>query len=206
MKSPTTEAHNLLTEAKTLFLQGNYEMAIPSFQRLVNGANPCSESFRGLGFALQAVGKPAEALRVFEKGLITFREDAELHFGRAIVLQSMGQSLKAIQAFEDVLKANPQHKTAHKFLQTALAQHTRELMAQGNFIWAEEMIHRQLAYDPKCPDALALSVEFDLKMAKYDEAKRSYRILAESKPDHPAVRDLAARLGLGDQRERGWLY
>ncbi len=199
-------ASDILCQAKTSYLHGNYDEAIALFQKLVSGPDPKAEAFRGLGFALHAVGKPAEALRVFERGLVVKRGDAELHFGRAVALQSLGESLKAIQEFEEVLKLNPNHVTAKKYLQTALAQHTRDLFKQGNFIWAEEMINRQLENDPKCADALALSVEFNVQMANYEDAKRNFRVLSESKPDHPAIADLAVKLGLVQHRERGWLY
>jgi len=206
MQSQSLQTADLLNQAKTSYLKGQFDEAIPLFQKLVAGPNPKPEAFRGLGFSLHATGKPGEAAKVFDRGIQVSRDDAELHFGKAVALQSLGESLKAIQEFETVLKLNPNHTTAKKYLQTALAQHTKELFAQGNFIWAEEMINRQLENDPKCADALALSVEFNVQMSNYDDAKRNFRVLSESKPDHPAIADLAMKLGLVKHRERGWLY
>lgn len=206
MQSQSLQTADLLNQAKIAYLKGQFEEAVPLFQKLVSAANPNPEAFRGLGFSLHAIGKPSEAAKVFDRGLQLSRDDAELHFGKAVALQSIGESLKAIHEFELVLKLNPNHTTAKKYLQTALAQHTKELFAQGNFIWAEEMINRQLENDPKCADALALSIEFDVQMSNYEAAKHNFRILSESKPDHPAINDLAMKLGLVKHRERGWLY
>jgi hypothetical protein len=68
------------------------------------------------------------------------------------------------------------------------------------------MIEDQLALNEHAPDALAQMIQLKNRLSEYDEAKRLFRLLNETKPDYPGIYDLAKMLGLVKHRERGWLY
>ncbi|ARU42293.1 hypothetical protein CCB80_14525 [Armatimonadetes bacterium Uphvl-Ar1] len=196
----------LLERGKSLFKSNQFSEAATAFQQVVEIDPSNTEAIIGLAFALHATSQSAEALQVFEKGIKLSFNQPELHFGHGLALMETGDPYRAINEFKRTLELNPNHPLATKMLQKALQIHTRELMAAGNFNWAEQAIQNQLELDPHCSDALAQLTEFKHKMAEYEEAKRHFRILTESKPDHPAIPDLAKLLGLIKHRERGWLY
>ncbi|MBA4292112.1 hypothetical protein C0431_04000 [bacterium] len=197
---------SLLDQGKKLFQSQQFDQAIEKFRHAHEIDPSNTEAILGLGFALHATNQPEQARRAFEDGLKLSFNQPELHFGHGLTLMETNDPFRAINEFKRTLELNPNHPLAPKMLQKALQIHTRELMAAGNFNWAEQAIQNQLELDPHCSDALAQLTEFKHKMAEYEDAKRHFRILTESKPDHPAIPDLAKLLGLIKHRERGWLY
>lgn len=196
----------LFDQGKELFQSQQFDQAVEKFRCSLEHDPNNTEAILGLGFALHATNQPEQARKVFEDGLKLSFNQPELHFGHGLALMETGDPYRAINEFKRTLELNPNHPLATKMLQKALQIHTRELMAAGNFNWAEQAIQNQLELDPHCSDALAQLTEFKHKMAEYEDAKRHFRILTESKPDHPAIPDLAKLLGLIKHRERGWLY
>lgn len=197
---------SLLDQGKTYFQNHQFDQATEAFHKVLKLDPNNTEAILGLGFALHACNRPDQARKAFEDGLRLSFNQPELHFGHGLALMETGDAYRAINEFKRTLELNPKHPLATKMLQKALQIHTKELMVAGNFNWAEQAIQNQLDLDPHCSDALAQLTEFKHKMAEYEEAKRHFRILTESKPDHPAIPDLAKLLGLIKHRERGWLY
>lgn len=197
---------SLLDQGKTYFQNHQFDQATEAFHEVLKLDPNNAEAILGLGFALHASNRPDQARKAFEDGLRISFNQPELHFGHGLSLMETGDAFRAINEFKRTLELNPKHPLAIKMLQKALQIHTKELMAAGNFNWAEQAIQNQLELDPHCSDALAQLTEFKHKMAEYEEANRHFRILTESKPDHPAIPDLAKLLGLIKHRERGWLY
>jgi tetratricopeptide (TPR) repeat protein len=194
-----------LDHAKSLLFNGQFDLAINAFRDSLN-QQPCLDAHIGLGFALHAAKRTREACAAFESGLRDFPDQAELHFGHGIALADLGDDYRAIEELKRGLELNPQHPQATLALKLALQRHTKELLTAKNFVWVESLIEHQLRLDPKCADALAQKAEWQHQMGEYEQAKRTFRTLAESKPDHPALADLAKKHGLEKQRERGWLY
>ena len=195
-----------LVEGKQLFQAGNYSEAITKFEKAIEESSNKVDSYLGLGFALHAVGEPEKAVNAFQEGLSIDPNIAELHFGHGLALMESGDPYRAIRELKRTLELAPEHPLCGKMLQKALQLHTQNLLKSGNFTWAEKMIKDQLDLDEHCPDALALLIELKNMVSEYGEARRLFRQLNETKPDHPALPDLAMKLGLVKHRERGWLY
>lgn len=199
-------APSCLVEGKRLFQVGDYSMAIDKFEKAIEESANKVDSYLGLGFALHAIGKSSQAVCAFREGLAINPNVAELHFGHGLALMESGDPYRAIREFKRTLELSPQHPLCRQMLRKALQLHTKELLASGNVNWAEQMIQDQLELDEHCCDALAQMIELKNMMSEYGEARRLFRQLNETKPDHPAIPDLAKLLGLIKHRERGWLY
>lgn len=196
----------LLDEGKRHFGDGQFALAAESFRAATESAPQSLEPWLGLGFALHAAGEYRQALCAFEEALAIKPDQPELQFGHGLALMESGDAYRAIRALKRCLELEPEHATCRDMLKKALVIHTKELFEQKNYVWAEQMIQDQLDLDEHDPDALAQMVELKTQLAEYDEAKRLFRNLAEHKPDYPGLVDLADKLGLRKQRERGWLY
>ncbi len=195
-----------LAQAKDLFHHGDFAKAVLSFRQAHIEAPDSIEAILGLGFALHASDRANEAIVVFQQGINHCPNHAELHFGYGLSLMTTGDEYRAIREFKRTLELEPKHPLCPALLMKALRIHTDHLLKEGNFVWAEQMIESQLSLDEHSPDALAQLIQLKNRLAEYDEAKRLFRVLNESKPDYPGIQDLAKVLGLIRHRERGWLY
>lgn len=194
-----------LIEGKQLFSERRFQEALPFFAQAIKD-NPCPDSFRGHGFCLLSLNRPDEARSAFQRGLKQCGPDAELLFGLAMAEHACGEHQRAITALEKTLALDPEHQAARSCAEKMMADCTRRYLKEGKLLWAEDMIRRRLELDPHCADALATKIELEAKLGRHGDAKRTFRILAESAPHHPAIFDLARKLGLERQRERGFLY
>lgn len=197
---------NSLADAKTLFLNGKYEESIVAFHKVLEKFPACIDGILGLGFALHAANRAPDSIEVFQNGLNRSPNHPELHFGYGLALMTIGDEYRAIREFKRTLELESDHLLCKGLLMKALRIHTDQLLSEGNFIWAEQMIESQLELDEHSPDALAQLIQLKNKLSEYDEAKRLFRVLNEKKPDYPGMYDLAQTLGLVKHRERGWLY
>ncbi len=196
---------NPLDQAKAHFADRQFADALLLFESAIK-AQPTAEAYRGIGFCHLSINQPVAARNAFERGLDTCGPDPELSFGLAMAYEALGERLKAISALEDTIALDPDHVAARSCAEKAMADCTGQYLNEGNVNWAEEMIQRRLRLDPKQPDALAAKIELDMQLGRHAEAKRSFRVLRQCSPSYPGLRDLARKLGLERQRERGFLY
>lgn len=200
------DATQHIAQGKHFLNARQFRPAVESFRAAVDLAPRSVEPLMGLGFALHASGNPGAALCAFQEALTINPNQAELHFGHGLALMETGDPYRAIREFKRTLELAPEHRVCRDMLKKALVLHTKELFEQKNFVWAEQMIQDQLELDEHDPDALAQMVDLKFRMTEYEEAKRLFRDLAEHKPDYPGLVELADKLGLRRQKERGWLY
>jgi tetratricopeptide (TPR) repeat protein len=98
-----------------------------------------------LGECLARLGRPREALEVFDAAL-AIAPDARLHFGQALALEDLSELDAARAAFEQVLLLNPAQSEALSRLALLAIQ-------RGDASAARELATRALAIDPRDPAA-----------------------------------------------------
>lgn len=68
------------------------------------------------GSALDATGKPREALKKYDEGIAKFPESHMLVFNKGITFAKMRQSKEAITTFQQAVKIEPRHASSHNAL------------------------------------------------------------------------------------------
>ncbi len=78
-----------------------------------------------LGFCLQDLGRPAEAVRYFEEALASDPNYHDARFGLASAVEAQGQSEKAVRLWREYLELAPESRwreTARKNLEQLTGQ------------------------------------------------------------------------------------
>ncbi len=125
-------------------------------------------------------GQEDKALTTLERGLQTFPKHLDLHYSRAIMLEKMGDRLRAEAAMEEVLTLEPNHAEALNYLA---------------YLWAEQGQRLELALEyarralklsdrPHIRDTLGW-VYF--RLGRFEEAQRELQRAVEGLPDDPIV-------------------
>ena len=197
------QATGFVTEGKKQFQLGNYELAVAHFESALNHGESCMEAHMGMGFSFHALGRSHQAIDSFNKSIAIDPNFAETHFGLGLALMAADDPYRAIREFKATLKLNPHHPLCLKMLQKALQLHTKDLLTEKNVLWAEQCIKDQLEIDEHCLDALAQLIELKFQMAEYGEARRHFLYLRETRPDHPALFELAEMIGIDQEKRSG---
>lgn len=153
-----------------------------------------SEQYEERGRGLLEEKRPAEALQVFQEGLIRFPGDPDLGVGRGFALLDLRRSESARGQFKEVLAARPKFGDAGQGLVDAcLALGLKdEAVAAGR---AAVPLEERNADFIHC-----LGIIF-FRHKRYEEADWFYRQALERAPEHPhALLGLASSLHL---RKRG---
>jgi Flp pilus assembly protein TadD len=160
-----------------------------------------------LGAALEAMGKPAEAIAEYRRVLELRPEDAVAHNNLGAALQSMGNTEDAIAEYQRALKAQPDYLQAHYNLGSAwLSQGKAEeacrefrqvLSARPDDSEAHANLGRALALQGRNAEAAAQfeqALKFDPQngVVHYDLG----RILAEQRDFARAILEFEAALRL----------
>ncbi len=106
-------------------IQGNPELAIGKFQKVLAIDPAHREARENLAGMLAATGRMQEAAALYREAIIASPRDADLHVFLAQSLQALGQNDAARIEVEAALKIDPSDPRA-RLLATALANHTRQ--------------------------------------------------------------------------------
>lgn len=152
------EASQVLAEAQSAYLQGNYMMAESQLRTIIDeyGGTPAGPAARlYLGDALLALERPAEAIEVYERaaGKLEDRElKAAAHRGRGAALEDLKRHAEASQAYERAGELSSLHE------QSDWLAAARTALDAGDAGRAEGFIERAeaLVANPRTEPQLAL--------------------------------------------------
>jgi tetratricopeptide (TPR) repeat protein len=150
------------------------------WEHTVSCTSPNPSALSGLGNALAAHGRDAEAIAQYTKALDITLDYAEPHYNLATVLARSGQPKEAIAHFLKALEIKPNYAAAHYNLGVVLANSGRP---------DEAIAHYRSALAIK-PDHVETHYNLGVILAgrgELDEAISHYRMALEVDPDHAAA-------------------
>lgn len=137
----------------TYFNQKEYEKALKPLNRVVkNNDKYLKEAYVSLGSCLDLLGKPIEAIKVYEKAIKQFSGNYLLHYNLALTQFNNNDQDGAEKNIIEALTANPSHPTSNYLLGIINAnknKRVKSLLALHFFLLLEPNSNRS-------PDALAM--------------------------------------------------
>ena len=150
--------------------EGDGERAEVAFEHALEIAPDLAEARNGLGVALRAAGRPADALVQFDLAVSADPDLAEAHVNRGEALSALGFPMEAEAAFADAFRIDPDQVPGRIDRARLLAR--RALSARGD--------ERRLLLDRARRDLLhALEARPDLAIVHEDLAWVSFLIEQE---------------------------
>ncbi|MBI1338016.1 MAG: tetratricopeptide repeat protein [Phycisphaera sp.] len=131
-----------------------------------------------VGNALVRVGRPTEAVRVFERGIELDARHAGVHVGMGNALHALGRIEEAAQSVTRALEIDPTLTIAHNNLGNLHA-------ARGDMSQAEACYRRALELDSHFCDALNNLAGVLVELDRRSDAIGVYRRLLELNPHQP---------------------
>jgi superkiller protein 3 len=107
---------DLLTRAHELYLAGQYQEALTLYLQALVQDPDSPRVHRGLGEALEALGRPGESLVAFDQALRLDPNDSWAYFGRGGVLQGLHRYDEAADAFRRAGELEPTEVGFHRAL------------------------------------------------------------------------------------------
>jgi tetratricopeptide (TPR) repeat protein len=141
---------------------GQSDQAIEWVARAVR-IEPRAAYVSTLGTALQRSGKPAEALKAFEKAISIEPENAELWKNFGAVLMDLNHPDQALLGLQQALKLHPRYVEAANLAGLILYRQQRHAEAL-------EFFDLSLAVEPAQADALQVRALVSLNLKRFDEA------------------------------------
>ncbi|MDI9634741.1 tetratricopeptide repeat protein [Kamptonema cortianum] len=201
-----SELENVIHSARNSFGERDFQKAVDSFYQATILAPDDYRGYEGLGLALISAGRPREAKEALLKAVELNPKDADVHFGLGLATEQMGDRSGAIEHIARAHELRPEHVPIRETLILMCVNYAELLMDEGNVEWAKKYIDVALEADHTSPDAAYAAIRYHARLGDYDEAKRILRFIEEHKPDSPGLLEVKEEIGLGKQKERGWLY
>jgi tetratricopeptide (TPR) repeat protein len=176
MDAPATEFYRLFDVATTLVDKGEYEAAIPEFQKALEINPEDARSHSKLGVALARVGRFSEAVSECRKAVELDPAYADAYMNLGIALAQKGKPNEAIPHFERSLQLSPDNTEAHANLAAAL-------ISEGRIDEAIAHCQKALSVNPDYPLAHANLAIALAKTRKLDEAVPHFEKALAANPD-----------------------
>ncbi len=133
MMQVQTSAQVALTRADQLFRDGESEAAIAQYRELVRDEPDYALAYGNLGFALRAVGRPAEAVVPLERAVDLDPDHAEAHNNLGLALFEADRLRDAVETFRQALRLQPDYAEASHNLGEALIRDGRTAAAIAQY-------------------------------------------------------------------------
>ncbi len=169
---------------------GQVERAHKAFERARELDPDSPEALNGLGLSLTMMGRPTEALAVFDHGLAVAPGTLFLILHRAQALENVGRLREAQTALEYVIAAEPNNARA-------LEQLASLCVRRGEMAPARDYATRALKIVPLLPAAAIAIAAADIADANYEAARARMAPLGAEPRIGPTNQSIALGL-LGD--------
>ncbi len=137
--------------------------------------------------ALTELGRPAEALPLFEAGLLQKPDAFDVHNNYGVALAALGRSSEAVAQYEEALRLQPDFADAHNNLanalvklgrvEEALGQYETALRLQPQLVDAETNLGRTLAETGRAAEALP---HFEKALRVHPDSAEAHEDLANA--------------------------
>ena len=184
------DVHLLTLAGQWRMRSGQLERALGCFERAREHDPDNPEALNGLGFCLTMMGRPKEALAVFDHGLAVAPGTLFLILHRAQALENVGRLREAQAALEHVATAEPDNARALEHLASLCVR-------RGDMAAARDYATRALKIVTPLPAATIAIAAADVAERKFEAARVSMASLAADARFSPANRSIALGL-LGD--------
>lgn len=140
------DKNNLLALAEkafTLMSLQEYKKAIKLCKKAIKnhpGHKDLKTVYVTYGNACDALGKPAQSIKVYDEGIEAFPDFYLLHFNKGITLVGQKELSKAILCFQQSARLNPRHASSHNALARMLDMKNKKtpaILAYSRFLVVE---------------------------------------------------------------------
>jgi len=177
-------ALNLLGTA--LARDGNHEAALVTFHRALELDPHFDAAVTNEALVLKALKRWDESMAAFQRAIDMGSKTASPHLGLARLHDRVGASVKALDALERAVEADPSHFGALLTLaEVKLERHNIQV--------ARELATRAIEVYPRSVDAWNLLGLIEMAPHEYAAAELAFRKALAIRPDHP---ETLANLGL----------
>ena len=145
-----------------------------------------------LGFALEKIGRKAEAMAEYRAALKIDPDSVEAHNNLANLLDDTGHPDEALAEYQEALRINPKYVAAHNNLGTVLVE-------LGRFDEAMEQFAAAAQSDPADWHAPYLTGKVLLKQGRDPEAIPYFRQAVKLDPNNPRVLTYLAQVLASDE-------
>ena len=163
------------------------------FQRATK-VNPTSaETWRALGFALQAAGKHADSVTVFKSAIGLEPNNPQAYFGVAQAYSGSGDVDRAIPAFDEALQIQPNNDVAREELIKLLLGKARRRLEAGDR-YGEDDLERANKLSRNSPET---AIPFIRHLLSVNLQKKALQVMEDAKaanPGHDGVSQLAQQI------------
>jgi uncharacterized protein len=125
----------------------DYSKVVALSQNAIEQGSSEPLQYNTWGTALDNMGKPDEAIKVYNQGIEKFKYNTNLHFNKAIVYEGMGDNKTAFETYQHILSFSPYHASTHlriARLNKADGWLTQAIMAYTVFLIIEPSSNRSL--------------------------------------------------------------
>jgi protein O-GlcNAc transferase len=168
---------SLLKEAVALHRQGRSVAAGTLLRDILTRLPGHFDALHVLGLVEIQLGRPADALLVFERAAAIQPRHAMLNFNRGLLLQGLGRAAEALEAFELALNTDPAYSRA-------LAGRANMLQVLGRLDEAEAGFASAIAAQPGDAALHLQQGNLFYRMARYENARSSFERALELQPGH----------------------
>lgn len=190
-----TETWAELREAGQKHFQAKeYEEAAKCFRQATNIQPGSPESWRALGFALNASGQYSEAVGAFQSSIGLDPNNAEGFFGVGLAYASNADDSRAIHAFDEALKIKPNHTAAKNSIVDALLRNGQMLLNEGDAHGGEQALERAYKLMRTSDHTV---VPFVQHLIVSQQHKKAFDIIKAARldaPDNPAIKALEEQM------------
>lgn len=169
------------------YLKKDYESAISVAERILQHKNVIDRVYQILGNIYDIQGDPDKAIKTYELGMEKFPNSGRLHLEAGVVEHARENYNKAIEYWEEGIKAEPNYSSNYYWLAKIFAQ-TDELI--WSIIYSELFIDLELG-SPRTEEISKLLydnyqnsyVQLSDSTAEYRLTKKGFEIVLEDKKD-----------------------
>jgi tetratricopeptide (TPR) repeat protein len=156
---------------------GDYEKALPYFEKAVIRNPRYTEAYFYIGYCNDELGRYAEAVEAYKQAIRIKPDCAEAHYNLGLAYGKLGRYTEAVEAYKQAIRIKPDYAEAHYNL--GVAYHNL-----GRYAEAVEAFKQAIRIKPDLADAhYNLGVTY-AELGRYAEAVEAFKQAIRIKPDY----------------------